>query len=163
MVGNSRGLSFLEAIVALAVFSAVVLVLTSLQAEYTKYDREMNDESLDAQGANLVIARLRRDVIESSTYPASFGVYEQSDSTLILESTTSSGLSRRVVWDFREPSVARRKEFSGTHETEWRTRGVPQFRIGSVTMADGAVAVRITATDEGGRLRADRVVTPRAD
>jgi Tfp pilus assembly protein PilV len=162
-VKSSRGLTILEAIVALAIFSTVVLILTSLQAEFTQYDRENVVRSASTNAANNIITRLRRDVVEASAYPSEFQGYEQSDMTLVLRSTGKDGSVRHVVWDFREASVARRREFSAAGESDWYSSGAPRFLIGATTLADGTVAVRVTATSEGGRLLVDRVVAPRAN
>ena len=58
---------------------------------------------------------------------------------------------------------AKTSEFKGTELLgDWVARAVPAFRISGYTLSTGQDAVRLTATDSGGKLAIDQIFVPRA-
>lgn len=155
----------LEIIVALAVFGILMLVLAGLDREFLRFDREMRVQFFLHPEPMSVLARVRRDVLDSRGYPASFQSWSQSPTQLLLyvEDPKTPKLMI-VVYDFSEVGFARRLAFEGKEKvSDWRARGVPKFTIGSYDMPRGGTAVRLKALDEKGRLAVDQIIQPRSD
>jgi prepilin-type N-terminal cleavage/methylation domain-containing protein len=162
-VRRSGGYTVVEVVVAMAIFSIFLLVLAGLQSEFVRFDREIRVQMFSHPAPLSVLARLQRDILDSTSYPVEFREWTQSPLTLLLAVPGDDG-SGVVVWDFTEAGMARRSEFAkGGEPIEWTARAVPQYEIGSYEMPDGRVAVRVRSVDEKGRLSVDRVILPRAD
>jgi hypothetical protein len=148
---------------AVAIFGIFLMVLVGLQGEFVRYDRDIRVALFTHPAPLSVLARLRRDVLDSRGYPESEGSWTQTPETLLLDVTGENGRPRVVVWDFRKPSIASRIELEGgrTHAT-WEARAVPAYRIGSWEAPDGRIGVLVTARDGEGNVVVDQIVTPRA-
>lgn len=157
------GYTLVEVVVAMAIFSVFLLVLVGLQSEFVRFDREIRVQMFSHPAPLSVLARLQRDILDSTSYPAQYREWTQSPQTLLLSVPAETGKGV-VVWDFTEAGTATRREFMPDAEAwEWNARAVPQYEIGSYEMPDGRVAVRVRSIDEKGRLSVDRVILPRAD
>lgn len=159
-----RGFTLMEVLVSLALFGVFLYIVGVLTAEMRGYEKRFPVDFLSHPQAGAVIARLRRDVMDSTTpyYPASYESYTQSEKTLILYSLQESGFAQTIVWDFSRPGEARRLAYSvGALSSEWVARGVPQFRITDYPVSDHPDSVRIQATDSKGTLAIDQLLQPR--
>jgi len=164
-VRRQLGYTLVEVLAAMAIFSIFLIVLVGLQREFIRFDREIRIQMFSHPAPLSVLARLQRDILDSTSYPMEFGEWSQSPDTLILSVPGDTG-SSVVVWDFSEVSGARRFEYGGEDgalPVEWIARSVPRYEIGSYEMPDGRVAVRVRSYDEEGRLSVDRIILPRAD
>lgn len=160
---RQRGYSLVEVLAAMAIFSIFLLVLVGLQREFIRFDREIRLQMFTHPAPLAVLARLQRDILDSTSYPVEHQEWTQSSETLLLNVFSQSG-SSVVVWDFTTPAVARRVEFAGNEEpVEWIARAVPHYEIGGFEMPDERTAVRVRAYDEKGRLSVERIILPRAD
>jgi len=164
-VRRQRGFSLLEITVALAIFGILMLVLAGLDREFLHFDRQMRVELFLHPEPMSVLARLRRDVLDSRGYPGSFESWTQSPTQLLLyEADPETHKLLVVIYDFSEKGFARRLAYDGKEKVaDWRARGVPQFTIQSYEMPRGGTAVRLKAVDEKGRLAIDQIVEPRSD
>lgn len=155
----------LEITVALAVFGILMLVLAGLDREFLRFDRQMRVQFFLHPEPMGVLARVRRDVLDSRGYPESFRSWSQSPSQLLLYvADANTHKLRIVVYDFSEAGLARRLAFEGEDQvSDWRARGVPKFSVGSYDMPRGGTAVRLKAYDEKGRLAVDQIIEPRSD
>ncbi|MGK2859264.1 MAG: type IV pilus modification PilV family protein [Thermoanaerobaculia bacterium] len=159
----SAGFSLVEMLVSLAVFGIFLVVLVGLQREFHRFDGEMRVALFSHPAPLSVLARLRRDVLDSRGYPASEGEWAQSPSTLILDTVGDEGQPLVVVWDFSKPLIARRIELDKSQTVSaWEARAVPAFRIDSWEAPDGRTGVLVTAKDGEGNVVVDQIVTPRA-
>lgn len=149
----------IEVVVALAIFSVLLLVLTSLQMQFVRFDRETDLELFDHPQKLAVLERVRTDVQDSIAYPATFQGRTQSPSTLIVRHDEN----RVIVWVFEEDS-ARRELWTGPAiDHEWYAAAVPRFEVAAVEGPNQRVGVRLQAyQNESSRLAFDQVVFPRA-
>jgi len=164
VVKRARGFSLVELVFVLAIFGILLLIATSLQWEMMKFDKEMRIEWLKHPDAMAVIARVRKDILDSTGYPEQLGEYEQTTTTLILSTLNEDDEPETVVWDFSEPGTARRLTFYLTDPTgEWVANAVPNYEISSFEMPDGSIAVRLIAYNDEGRLVVDQILNPRRE
>ena len=158
-----RGYSLVEMLAALAIFGIFLLVLVGLQGEFINYDREVRVALFTHPSPLSVLARVRRDVLDSRGFPDSEGKWKQSPKTLLLDVVADDGSPRVVVWDFSEKTLARRIELAkGEQVAAWEARAVPAYQIRSWEAPDGRVGVLITAKDNEGNVAVEQIVTPRA-
>ena len=162
-VSRSKGYSLVEMLAALAIFSIFLIVLVGLQREFTRYDGEVRLAMFAHPSPLSVLARLRRDVLDSNGYPKKEGSWIQSPDTLLLYTMSESDRTRIIVWDFHEAGIARRIELEGTERVaEWEARNVPDYRIGKWIAPDGRVGLVVTAQDGEENVVVDQIVMPRA-
>jgi hypothetical protein len=110
-----------------------------------------------------VVARVRRDVLDSLYYPAEFQGYTQTKRTLIIYVVGQDGYAKTIVYDFRNDQEVRRLEYRSKQlESTWVAHAMPAFEIGAYTLDTGQDAVRLMAKDPGGRLAIDQIFVPRA-
>ena len=162
-VARRRGFTAMELVVTIFVFGLLLFMIVTLEGEMMKHQRQTPINYMTHPEVLAVMARLRRDVVDSYRYPSSYDNYRQSKKTLIVDSMLSSGFSETVVWDFTVPGESRRLSFKvGNLSAEWVARGTPQFEIDSYEMPNGEMAVRLDAWDEKGTLAIDQIIQPRA-
>jgi hypothetical protein len=150
-------------VVAVAVFGIFLMVLVGMQGEFLRHDREVRVALFTHPAPYAVLARLRRDVLDSRGYPSSEGSWTQTRKTLLLDAKGDDGSARVVVWDFSDHALARRIELQdGQPVATWEARAVPAYRIESWTAPDGRVGVVITAKDGNDNVVVDQIVMPRA-
>jgi prepilin-type N-terminal cleavage/methylation domain-containing protein len=159
-----RGFTLMEVLVSLALFAVFIYMIALLTMEMRGYEKRFPVEFLSHPQAGAVIARVRRDVMDSTApyYPASFQTYTQSQKTLILYSLQESGFAQTIVWDFSRPGEVHRLAYSvGALSSEWVARGVPQFTVTDYPVTNHPDSVRIKATDSKGTLAIDQLLQPR--
>lgn len=151
-------------LVAVAIFGVFLLVLVGLQRQFLHYDGEVRVALFTHPAPFSVLARLRRDVLDSRGYPDPVGSWTQTPETLLLDVANDDGTPRVVVWDFRDATVARRLELKqgGERVASWEARAVPHYTIDKWDAPDGRVGVLVTAKDNEGNVVVDQIITPRA-
>jgi prepilin-type N-terminal cleavage/methylation domain-containing protein len=159
---RARGFTTIEIVVALSIFGVLVWILVALEGQMFRNERRFPINYMTHPEVMAVLARLRRDVVDSYGYPASYDKFQQGPQCLILSVVQPTGFSETVVWDFSKPTEARRLSFNvGQVSSDWLARGVPQFAIDNYSMPNGEVAVRVNAIDDVGVLAIDQIYQPR--
>ena len=163
---SAAGYTFLEVIVAMAIFGMFLVVLAQLTAEMRQVEKRLPVNMHKHPQVIAVLARMRRDVMDSMKYLPSYEEYTSSDKVLIVQTLVNGGV-QTVVWDFRTPGEVRRRSYIGDMPVEWVARGLPltftALEIDAIKVNTGSPwAARITAKDEKGRLAIDTILQPRA-
>jgi hypothetical protein len=164
------GYSLLEVAVAMGVFVAIIAILAILTAELNAHSKRMPINFMKNPQISNVLSRLRRDVMDAygvpphaDPYLSEHAGYQNGPKTLIIRVMTDQGL-RTVVWDFREPGVARRRAYQVGVATEWVARGLPpefNIAIGAVKIEDRPWGVLVRGTDQEGRIAIEQILQPR--
>ena len=160
----------MEVIVAMAIFASFLAIVFILTAEMRSWEKRLPVNLHKHPQVSAVVTRLRRDVLDghgAKPYRNEHDGYEMNEKVLILESVQPNGGVRMIVWDFREPTVARRISYNVGAKTEWTARGLPEdfasFEIDAEEVPNAkAWGVRISATDSNGNLAIDQILLPRA-
>ncbi len=161
---RQRGYSAIEVVVALAIFALLIVILVGLERELIRFDRQMRVNFFTHPQPMSVVARVRRDVLDSRGYPATFLTYKQTPSLLILDISRADGKNRTAIYDFSIPNMARRTEYVDADlASQWTAQAVPPFLIDSFELPNGKTAVRLMARDDKGRLAIDEIFAPRAE
>ncbi len=160
------GWTFVEVIYVLAIFGVFLWMLTTMTEELRRQELRHPIDFMQHPQITAVMSRLRRDVLDAfgdNPYPPTFDNYVQTPETLIIYSIISSGAGQTIVWDFRISGEARRiAHAGGLLISDWKTRGVPNFKISTFDIPGGRYAVRIRALNRKGKLAIDQVFVPRA-
>ena len=160
---KARGFTLVEMLVGLALFGVFVAIIGIVNYEMFQVQKKWPVNYLTHPEVGGVVARVRRDVLDSLYYPAEFKGYTQSNRMLLVYALGQDGFARTIVYDFRKEAEVHRLEFKGPDlQGDWIARAVPAFRIGGYTLATGQDAVRLTATDAGGKVAIDQIFVPRA-
>lgn len=155
---SSRGMTLIELIVAMAIFSIFLVILGLITTEFRRFERDLRLRWFAHPEDLSVLVRLRRDVSDSRGYPVSKGSFTQSPQTLLLD----LGAATTAVWEFGDGTV-RRTEWKGESiQLEWSARATPTYEISSWTLPDGETAVRLTGRDAKGRIGVDQTFRPHA-
>ena len=156
---SQKGVSLLEMVIAMAIFSAFLLIIGLMTRDYARLDRSVRLRWFTHPDDMAVVARLRRDVLDSHGYPSEFQGKAQGPTTLLL----SHGGGETIVWNF-EPARVERTEWEGASlQTRWVARATRSYQIDSFEMSDGNYAVHLTGRTEEGEIAIDRVLAPRPE
>lgn len=163
---RAAGYTLLEVIVAMAIFGMFLVVLAQLTSEMRMVEKRLPVNMHKHPQVIAVLARMRRDVMDSTEYRNSYDTYTSSDKVLIVDTLVNGGV-QTVVWDFQTPREVRRRSYNAGVPAEWVARGLPltftALEIDAVKVNTGSPwAARITAKDEKGRLAIDTILQPRA-
>lgn len=159
---SRRGYTLVEIAVALAIFSALLMVAVSLENQMLRFDRSMRLRFMIHPEHLAVIARVRKDVLDAQGYPVSAGSYVQSPKSLILSQVSGQSAIQQVVYDFSEEGLVRRITYQQNQKVaEWLGRGLPRFDVSSFIMPNDEVAVRLQGLDRNGVLVVDQILLPR--
>lgn len=160
MVRRRRnGYTLLEIVVTMALFGVFLFILVTLTSEMRRNEKKWPVNFFSHPDVGSALARMRRDIEDSTALPDNFGAYTRSPMTLITYTINQDGTAETVVWDFSKPTEVHRKAFKATLLTsEWMARDVPIFVCAQETTLSG---VRITAIDKEGKLAIDEVFVPR--
>ncbi|HJT18610.1 MAG TPA: prepilin-type N-terminal cleavage/methylation domain-containing protein [Thermoanaerobaculia bacterium] len=161
-MNRERGYSLLEMVVAIAIFGAFLIIITIVTAEMRSNEKRYPINFMTHPEVSSVMARMRKDIFDTTYYPAEFQNYKQTPKTLILYTLKDTGAGTTVVWDFSTSGDVHRKEFNAQQLTsDWPAHGLPDFTIGSYSLSTGQDAVRISAIDDQKRLAIDEIFVPR--
>ena len=149
----------IEVLIALAIFTILLMVLTSLQSQFLTFERETDLQLFDHPQRLAVVERMRSDVHDAISYPSIYKQWTQNQSTLILRRSESVV----IVWSFAEDEAERRIWVDDLPETRWMARGVPRFEIAAAHGAPGKTGVRLRGFDDDERLIFDQIMFPRAE
>lgn len=170
-----RGFSLIEMIVAIAILGFLVLMLVLLERDLVMFDRKTRVDLFSQPNTASVLHRLRRDVLDSWNYRASYKGLRQSPTVLLLDGYVDGVKIRRshvIIWDFTDPGIARRIEYADDRlVSEWSTNAQARFEVESYRMCDeadgetvprcsGPYFVYLKAYDAKGNLVVDEKVTP---
>jgi hypothetical protein len=150
-------------LVTLAIFGLFIAVIGILTYEMYFVQKKWPVNYMSHPEVGGVVARVRRDVLDSLYYPAEFQGYTQTKRTLIIYVVGQDGYAKTIVYDFRNDQEVRRLEYRSKQlESTWVAHAMPAFEIGAYTLDTGQDAVRLMAKDPGGRLAIDQIFVPRA-
>ena len=160
---RQRGFTLVEMLVTLAIFGLFIAVIGILTYEMYFVQKKWPVNYMTHPEVGGVVARVRRDVLDSLYYPAEFEGYTQTKRTLVVYVVGQDGYAKTIVYDFRKDSEVRRLEYKSKQlESTWIAHAVPAFQVDAYTLDTGQDAVRLVATDPGGRLAIDQIFVPRA-
>jgi type II secretory pathway component PulJ len=154
-----RGMTVVELVVAMAVFSMFLVILALIAADFANLERGVRFRWFLHPDDAAVIARLRRDVLDSTGYPVAHAGEAQSPKHLIL----SMGGGRTVTWTFTEGRAVRGEWTGSAKQGEWSANATRDFSIGSWSAPNEEIAVRISGRSRDGSLVVDQVFVPRPD
>ena len=158
---RARGYTMMEIVVVLAVFGVFLFIIVTLTAEMRRNEKKWPVNFFSHPEVGSVLARMRRDIYDSTALPDNFETYTSGPDTLIVYTINQDGTAETVVWDFSKRGEVHRKAFKATLlSSEWMARGVPMFLAGLQPMPSGQDAVRIRALD-GSKLAIDEIIVPR--
>jgi prepilin-type N-terminal cleavage/methylation domain-containing protein len=159
---QARGFTLMEVVVTTAVFGVFLFILVTLTAEMRRNEKKWPINFFAHPEVGSVLARMRRDIVDSTSLPDNFETYNRSPMTLIVYTINQDGTAETVVWDFSKPEEVHRKAFKATLlSSEWMARDVPIFTCAQEPMPSGQEAVRIRAIDKEGKLAIDQIFVPR--
>jgi prepilin-type N-terminal cleavage/methylation domain-containing protein len=159
---RARGYTMIEIVVTLAIFGVFLFIIVTLTAEMRRNEKKWPVNFFSHPEVGSVLARMRRDIYDSTARPDNFETYNSSPTTLIVYTINNDGTAETVVWDFTTPGEAHRKAFKATMlSSEWTARGLPLFTATTQPMPSGQDAVRIQATDKESKLAIDELIVPR--
>lgn len=162
MVNRQHGYTMMEIVVTLAVFGIFLAIVVTLTAEMRANEKKYPVNFMTHPEVGGIVARMRKDILDTKYYPSDFQGYQQTPRTLVLYTLRQTGFAETVVYDFRRPGEAHRIAFNATQQTsDWVARGAPAFQISSFDLPTGQTAVRITARDDQNRVAIDEIFTPR--
>jgi prepilin-type N-terminal cleavage/methylation domain-containing protein len=163
---GARGYTLMEVVVAMALFGVFLFIVVTLTSEMRRNEKKWPVDFFSNPEVGSVLARIRRDVYDSTVLMPSYDTYTTSPTTLILYTTSVDRSSTEtVVWDFSKPGETHRKAYRANQlSSEWVARGVPIFVCSSCLAGEsvnGEPAVHIQAIDKEGKLAIDEIFVPR--
>jgi hypothetical protein len=152
----------LEIAVTLALFGVFLFIIVTMTAEMRRNEKKWPINFFAHPEVGSVLARMRRDIYDSTARPDNFETYNASPLMLIVYTINNDGTAETVVWDFTTPGEVHRKAFKATLlSSEWMASGLPLFTATTEAMPSGQDAVRIQAMDKEHKLAIDELIVPR--
>jgi hypothetical protein len=147
----------------MVLFGVFLFIIVTLTAEMRRNEKKWPINFFTHPEVGSVLARIRRDVYDSTSMPDTYATYTASSTMLILYTTSVDRSSAEtVVWDFSKTGEVHRKAFRATVlSSEWMARGVPEFQQTQQPMPNDQIGVHIQAIDKGGKLAIDEIFVPR--
>ena len=158
---RARGYTMMEIVVTMALFGVFLFIIVTKTAEMRRNEKKWPVNFFAHPEVGSVLARMRRDIYDSTLRPATFETYTASPLTLIVYTINNDGTAETVVWDFTTPGEVHRKAFKATLlSSEWMAGGLPLFTVTTTTVG-GEDWVRIQAMDKEHKLAIDEIIVPR--
>jgi prepilin-type N-terminal cleavage/methylation domain-containing protein len=159
---RARGYTMMEIVITMALFGVFLFIIVTMTAEMRRVEKKWPVNFFAHPEVGSVLARMRRDIYDSTARPDSFETYSASPLTLIVYTINNDGTAETVVWDFTTPGEAHRKAFKATLlSSEWMAGGLPLFMATTEPMPSGQDAIRIQAIDKEKKLAIDELIVPR--
>src|SRR3954447_16914922 len=138
----------MEIVVTLALFGVFLFIIVTMTAEMRRNEKKWPVNFFAHPEVGSVLARIRRDIYDSTVRPDTFETYSSSPLTLIVYTINQDGTAETVVWDFSTPHEVHRKAYKATLlSSEWMARALPLFVTPPEAMPSGQQAVRVRALD----------------
>jgi prepilin-type N-terminal cleavage/methylation domain-containing protein len=158
---RARGYTLMEIVVTLALFGVFLFIIVTITAEMRRNEKKWPVNFFAHPEVGSVLARIRRDVYDSTSLPGNFETFTASPQTLIVYTINNDGTGETVVWEFTTDGEVHRKAFKATLlSSVWTARGLPPFTKIPETIS-GRDAVRIQAMDQEKKLAIDEIIVPR--
>lgn len=159
---RERGYTLMEVVVSMAIFGIFLFIVVLMTAEMRRNEKRWPVNYFANPEAGSVLARMRRDISDSTAILDNYQSYSRSASTLIVYTILPDGTGETVVWDLTTPGEVHRRGFKATQlSSEWTARGLPIFTFDSESLPSGRDAVRVRAIDKENRLAIDELFVPR--
>jgi prepilin-type N-terminal cleavage/methylation domain-containing protein len=159
---RARGYTMMEIVVTMALFGVFLFIIVTMTAEMRRNEKKWPVNFFAHPEVGSVLARMRRDIYDSTARPDNFETFSASPLTLIVYTINNDGTAETVVWDFTTPGEVHRKAFKATLlSSEWKAGGLPLFRATTEPMPSGQDAIRIQAVDKEKKLAIDELIVPR--
>jgi prepilin-type N-terminal cleavage/methylation domain-containing protein len=158
---RARGYTMLEIVVTMALFGVFLFIIVTMTAEMRRNEKKWPVNFFAHPEVGSVLARMRRDIYDSTLRLNNFETYSASPLTLIVYTINNDGTGETVVWDFTTPGEVHRKAFKATLlSSEWMAGGLPSFTVTTTTVG-GQDWIRIQAMDKEQKLAIDELIVPR--
>jgi type II secretory pathway component PulJ len=158
---RAAGYTMLEIVITLALFGVFLFIIVTMTAEMRRNEKKWPVNFFTHPEVGSVLARMRRDIYDSTARPDNFETYNASSLTLIVYTINDDGTGETVVWDFTTPGEVHRKAFNATLlSSEWMARGLPSFTV-TTTKVGAQDWIRIQALDKEQKLAIDELIVPR--
>ena len=97
---RERGFTLMEVVISLALFGVFLFIIGQLTSEMRYYEKRYPVNFMAHPQVNAVIARLRKDVYDSTEYPETYETYTMGKQTLILETLQETLQGMRILKAF---------------------------------------------------------------
>ena len=164
---RQRGFTLMEIAVVLALFGVFLYIVVTLTAEMRRQEKKYPVNLLSNPQVDSVLARMRRDIADTTAYYPSYAGIAASSSVLWVDTITQAGTSEVVMFDFRTPGEVHRRVFNSAQVqvSEWVAHAVPVFSCAPYDgLPHGTNAIEVQAFDESGstpKLVIDEIIAPR--
>lgn len=161
---SERGFTMMEIVVVLAIFGTFLWIIVVLTADMRTWEKKMPMNFMSHPQIAAVVSRLRKDVEDAccSYYPSKWAGWDQSPSTLIVDTQNQQGTSMVIVWDFSKEGEVTRISYLGQQEqSRWVAHGTPTFSVTDFVIEGHPYSVRLQALDKKGKLAIDQIIEPR--
>ncbi len=164
---SQRGFSLMEIVVVLALFGVFLYIVVTLTAEMRNQEKRNPVNFLTNPQVDSVLARLRRDVEDTTAYYQTYAGIAASPTVLWLDTLTEAGTSEVIMYDFRTPGEVHRRVFNSAQlqVSEWVAHAVPAFTWAEKDdLPHGSTGIEVQATDSSGStatLEIDEIIIPR--
>src|SRR3954471_3578500 len=118
----------MEIVVTLALFGTFLFIIVTMTAEMRRNEKKWPVNFFAHPEVGSVMARMRRDIYDSTALLDNFETYSSSPLTLIVYTINQDGTAETVVWDFSKAGEVHRRAYKATLlSSEWMARGLPLF------------------------------------
>ena len=108
---RDRGYTLMEIVVVLAIFGVFLFIIVTLTSEMRRNEQKWPVNFFAHPEVGGVLARMRRDIYDSTSLPDNFETYTNGPDTLIVYTINQDGTAETVVWDFTKKGEVHRKAF----------------------------------------------------
>jgi prepilin-type N-terminal cleavage/methylation domain-containing protein len=169
---RQRGYTLMEVSVVLAIFGIFLFIVVTLTAEMKRQEKKYPVNFLGHPEVNAVLARIRRDVADTTAYYPEYAGVAASPAVLWVDTITEAGTSEVVMYDFRTPGEVHRRVYNSAQGlvSEWVAHNVPVFTCLQLDpdmppyLPHGSNGIELMAVDvstKPPRLAIDEIIIPR--